>query len=456
VNRLTGSVSTTGERSSSPFRTGQRLKILAVVQEFPWPAMTGARIRLDNVIRGLCQLGDVDVLALLQPNSHDGPCHVPSGIPISRVGALPCPPYAWPRMGTAKRAAWLVAGKLPTELVRRNYTSMRAAFRTWAHHSYDLAWFSRVETFVAAGGFPDAPVIVDIDDLKDRINLGWVQASRNGRSSDLGPARRSTNRIRHRRNANLWRRLQRRVASSVDAVVVCSEQDRLRLGVPNAFVVPNGYERPTIPAGRVPVARPPTLLLPGNFRYSANIDGARYFVSQILPRMTARSPEVRLRLVGDSGSRVRALEERPRVVVTGMVPDMTIELAKGDLVVVPLRYGSGTRIKILEAFAHRIPVVSTTAGADGIDVTAGRHLLIADTPDDFTDACLDLLTNYPRRRALVEEAYGLFEANYRWDDIRDRIGSLAGGFASRLSRSELPQRIANEPDSAVGRGPDSP
>jgi glycosyltransferase involved in cell wall biosynthesis len=314
----------------------------------------------------------------------------------------------------------------------------------------------RVETFVAGGVFSDAPVIVDIDDLKDRIDLGWVEASRNGGSNDLRPARRSMNRIRHRRNARLWWRLQRRVASSVDAVVVCSEQDRLRLGVPNAFVVPNGYERPTVPVGRVAVGRPPTVLLPGNFRYSANIDGARYFVSQILPRMTARNPEVRLRLVGDSGSRVRALEERPRVVVTGMVPDMTIELAKADLVVVPLRYGSGTRIKILEAFAHRIPVVTTTVGADGIDVTAGRHLLIADTPEDFTDACLDLLTNYSGRRALVEEAYALFEAKYRWDDIRARIGSLASGFASRLSRGELLQRIANEPDAAVDRGPDTP
>jgi glycosyltransferase involved in cell wall biosynthesis len=432
------------------------VKILAVVQEFPWPAMTGARIRLDNVVRGLCQLGDVDLLAVLQPNSHDGPCDVPIGIPISRVGILKCPPHEWPRMGTANRAAWLVAGKLPTELVRRDYTSMRAAFRTWAHHSYDLAWFMRVETFVAVGAFSGAPVIVDIDDLRDRIHLGWVEASKNGGSNDLRPARRSMNRIRHRRNANLWRRLQRRVASSVEAVVVCSEQDRLRLGVPNAFVVPNGYERPTIPVGRVPVAQPPTVLMPGNFRYSANIDGARNFVSQILPRMTARNPEVRLRLVGDSGSRVRALEERPRVVVTGMVPDMTIELAKADLVVVPLRYGSGTRIKILEAFAHRIPVVTTTVGADGIDVTAGRHLLIADTPEDFTDACLDLLTNYSRRRALVEEAYALFEAKYRWDDIRARIGSLAGGFTSRLSRGELLQRIANEPDAAVDRGPDTP
>ena len=100
--------------------------------------------------------------------------------------------------------------------------------------------------------------------------------------------------------------------------------------------------------------------------------------------------DVRLRLAGQVSLVVRALEQVPRVMVTGWVPDMASELRHADLVVVPIRYGSGTRIKILEAFAHRIPVVSTSAGLEGkINAIHGRHLLVSDSPEEFASACED-------------------------------------------------------------------
>ena len=116
------------------------------------------------------------------------------------------------------------------------------------------------------------------------------------------------------------------------------------------------------------------MLLAGSFSYPPNADAAHYFVSNILPLIRRNRPDVTLRLVGEPTASVTALAGDPAVTVVGWVPDIEVELARADVAVVPLRYGSGTRVKILEAAAHRIPVVSTTIGAEGLGFEDGRHL----------------------------------------------------------------------------------
>jgi glycosyltransferase involved in cell wall biosynthesis len=113
---------------------------------------------------------------------------------------------------------------------------------------------------------------------------------------------------------------------------------------------------------------------------------------------------------------------------------MEPELARADLIVVPLRFGSGTRVKILEAAAHRIPVVSTTLGAEGLTFEAGRHILVADEADDFADACVQLLEQPQRRRELVDEAQKTFLAEYQWTAADTRIRTLVESVAHQ-SRS---------------------
>jgi glycosyltransferase involved in cell wall biosynthesis len=103
---------------------------------------------------------------------------------------------------------------------------------------------------------------------------------------------------------------------------------------------------------------------------------------------------------------------------------MEPELARADIAVVPLRIASGTRLKILESFAHRVPVVSTTLGADGLDVHDGVHLLLADTPDDFAAACRRLLSDTALRKRMVDAAEELFLRHYEWAGARVRIQQL--------------------------------
>ena len=121
----------------------------------------------------------------------------------------------------------------------------------------------------------------------------------------------------------------------------------------------------------------------------------------------------------------------------GEVADVTAELMAADIVVVPIRFGGGTRIKILEAFAHRIPVVSTTVGCEGLDVVDGEHLLVADDPATFASACIRLHENADLRASLVAAAAELWTNRYRWTVVTPAIVSAVQA-AVGADRRETP------------------
>lgn len=396
------------------------MRILAVSDFYPWPEDSGGRMRFGTVVRALADVGTVDVFAL-----------------ASRSHEVPPPPHV-SRFAVGTRAsraagglAWFATGRLPSALQRRHYREARASFTAWALPDFDVAWFRGAESHVALGDLVHAPCVVDLDDLEDQKLSSWLAgpAARGSRLREMGVLRSSLVRLRARLDRRRWRQLQHRIAGNVDAVTVCSELDRERLGVANAWVLPNGYAPPTRPVGRTEVGDPPAILFAGQFSYAPNLDGARYLIEDVLPRLRASIPDVEVRLVGRHDHRLERVTCEPGVTATGRVPEMTPELARADLVAVPARFGSGTRIKILEAFAHRIPVVSTSLGCEGLDVEPGRHLLVADSASDFAEACHALLRDVGLRAALAEAAYGLFRDRYRWDVIAPRVVTLATSVA---------------------------
>jgi len=219
------------------------------------------------------------------------------------------------------------------------------------------------------------------------------------------------------------------VGSRVDRVVVCSSSDATRSGLANAEVVENWYSRPMRPVGRVEVGDPPVILFQGTLNYQPNVDAATWLVDDLAPRIRNRVPDLRIRLVGQTVPPVDRLDDPPAVTVVGRVPDMTPELAQADIAVVPLLVGSGSRLKIIESFAHRIPVVSTSIGADGLDVEDGVHLLIADDPDTFADCCRRLLTDTDLRRQLADAGEELFLVHYQWTGAKGDIQALVRAVA---------------------------
>jgi glycosyltransferase involved in cell wall biosynthesis len=127
----------------------------------------------------------------------------------------------------------------------------------------------------------------------------------------------------------------------------------------------------------------------------------------------------------------------PGVVLVGRVETLESEMARSDLAVVPIRFGGGTRLKVVEALANRLPVVTTTVGCEGIDVVDGHSALIADDAAGFAAACVRVLTEPELRAALVGEGRELFEAHYQWSQIRHRLAEVCRAVATRESADRI-------------------
>ncbi len=171
----------------------------------------------------------------------------------------------------------------------------------------------------------------------------------------------------------------------------------------------------------------PLVIFLGSMDWEANIDGVTYFCREIFPEVQRAVPAARFRVVGrDPHPRVRRLASES-VEITGTVPSVVEHLREATVFVVPLRVGGGTRLKIFEAMAAGKAVVSTTVGAEGLDVTHGRDLILADDARAFAGAVIDLLRDADRRRTFERAALETAE-RHDWSNV-------VGTFESALERA---------------------
>jgi glycosyltransferase involved in cell wall biosynthesis len=161
------------------------------------------------------------------------------------------------------------------------------------------------------------------------------------------------------------------------------------------------------------------LVFVGSMDWMPNIDAMRYFASDILPLIRKGRPNCRIAIAGRKpGSAIQDLGRRdPNIIVTGTVPDVRPYLWGSTVCVVPLRVGGGTRLKIFEAMAAKLPVVSTSIGAEGLPVEDGAHILIADSAELFAQRCLELLNDAEKREELAGRAWQLVSSRFSWEAI---------------------------------------
>ncbi len=240
-------------------------------------------------------------------------------------------------------------------------------------------------------------------------------------ASAAGPAR--------WRNALTWAKLARYLANLTarfEALTVVSEAERAhleRLGIAREkiTIVSNGVDCAYQAVASI-APKPFTLIFNGAVTYSANFDGMRFFVREILPHIRKQEPRVRLEITGQAPQVAQnELSEDNVVSFTGYVPDVRPYVRAAAVCVVPLRQGGGTRLKILEAMALGTPVVATRKGAEGLDVRHGEHLLIADSADEFAQATLLILRDEELRARLVRNARARVCAEYDWRAIQERM-----------------------------------
>jgi glycosyltransferase involved in cell wall biosynthesis len=242
------------------------------------------------------------------------------------------------------------------------------------------------------------------------------------------------------KDAGQAERIERTIASAAAEIWVCSEADerRMRPICPASTpirVIPNGIDADAyagLRSGRIRRARraAPTLAFVGSFWYAPNAHAAEALIDRMLPLVRAAvSPDVRLLLVGAAPTHamLAAAACDPGILVPGRVPDVRPYLGLCDIVVVPLEHGSGTRLKVLEAFAAGKPVVATAKAVEGLVVRDGEHLLIAEDPAAFAGAVARLLREPELGEALTRAAFALLEERYAWPALR---GILTDGLAA--------------------------
>jgi glycosyltransferase involved in cell wall biosynthesis len=316
----------------------------------------------------------------------------------------------------------------PIGLPRRDRASVQQALARFMSGRYDLVWFYGPRPWVLAGKPVFAPTVLDLIDLEDEKILARLAAPGPPATGAIGRLRRAAARMVSEEEVRRWRRLHRRSSRRVAAVVVASDLDAGRAGrrrVEHVQVIANGYPTIAHPVGRAGVGTPPTVLFQGLLRYPPNIDAARWLAAEVGPALRRLVPDVEIRVVGEHSPDLFSLDDRPRFTVAGRVPDIAAELARADVVVVPVRYGSGTRLKILEAFAQRVPVVSTALGAEGLGAEDGIHLLLGDTAPDLAEACARLLREPGLRESLVSRAHELFLERFQSGVIEQDVARLA-------------------------------
>jgi len=229
-----------------------------------------------------------------------------------------------------------------------------------------------------------------------------------------------------------WRKLRREELATyrdADGVYLCSMADQKRLldHVPGArtLVIPNAADIEYYqPRATDPPSDGRTIVFFGHLSYFPNVDGVTHFAQEIWPRIAEAHPNARLKIIGGQAPQSLQALARPGIEFTGFVSDLRPHLAEAAAVIVPLRLGGGTRLKIVEAMAMGKAVVSTMLGAEGIEATPGRDLLVADEPAAFADAVNRLLADPGLAKRVGQSARELAVRRYAWSGAAKALESF--------------------------------
>jgi sugar transferase (PEP-CTERM/EpsH1 system associated) len=230
-----------------------------------------------------------------------------------------------------------------------------------------------------------------------------------------------------RRTADLLHRFERKFLRLGDAHTVCSERERQVLlalePTARVEVIENGVDVEYFSqTERLPAGPRRSLVYVGLMEYHANVDAVTYFAREIWPRVRERRPELGFVIVGARPTpEVVALANQPGITVTGTVEDLRPYYRGALAAVVPLRVGGGTRLKILESMAAGTPVISTTLGAEGLRVTQGEDLVLADAPAAMAEAVAGLHEDSPQWSRLSENGKRLALSRYDWSVIGEKL-----------------------------------
>ncbi len=392
---------------------------LVVTPRAPWPLDDGGRIGLWQAVCSVALAFDTTLVTLVSPGEESLP--VPTeverlGIHLVRV------PHKVPALPVALIRGTF--GRWPYTLTRYHSRALEAELRRQvAAIRPRFAYLNHLSMATHADALGDTPVVLREHNVEHVWLARYAETVRNPlvRAFALDQARRMST-------------VEAALCTRADLVLAIQdpEADVLRRIAPRARVevVPIGVDfgrfRPHAPES------PPVVLMVGTLTWPPNREGARRFLVEGWPRVRARVPGARLRLVGKGlDPELATIARQAGAEPVGYVDDIAPEFAAASAMVVPLWAGAGARVKIVEALAARVPVVSTTLGAEGLGLTPGVHDLEADTPAGLGDAVADLVTDPSRCRAMTDAGHAWAAARFSLQQVARRTQVLCASAAER-------------------------
>jgi glycosyltransferase involved in cell wall biosynthesis len=381
------------------------MKILFLSRWYPYPPDNGSKIRIFNLIKYLSQDHVVDLIAFTDEDFAE------EQIGLARKSCR----FVWttPFREFSPTQIRAILGFL-SPLPRSTMYSYSKVFENLVTEAgkktvYDLVIASQIDTAPYAGFIPDAPKI--LEELEVTTRLDQVKSGYNA--------------LKLLRKKLGWWKFARYINSQLqvfNACTVVSEKEKEHLlrispGYKNIGIVPNGIEVDDY-HDSYDSPNPDTLIYSGALDYYANFDAMNFFLRDIFPLIVKERPGIKLLITGRKDiSKIKQLPSYHNVVFTGYINDIHSAIYSSWCSIVPLRIGGGTRLKILEAMALGSPVVSTTKGAEGLNVQNGHDILIADEPLAFAQAVLRLLRSPSLRERLGCNGQQTVKRYYKWSTI---------------------------------------
>ncbi len=379
-----------------------------------WPVNSGSRLRNVHLATALARYFSVTLLRILQPHDPDEP----------PAEAALFEDFLAVRKGRSYGPGAIVKGMLgPVPVTVLNYKSkdvadcLRSALNRKPFDAVQMETTNLFSYLDIIRSAPNRPAV-----LLDWHNIDSELMARY--SCEAGGLPRK---LIARRTATLLHKLEGRLMNLCDAHTVVSEVDKHKLlrhnPAANVAVIPNGvdsirFSPSTTQSGGC------SLLFVGSMDYHANADSVRWFAQTVWPEMSRRFPSLKFNIVGRSPGRNIQLLASDRIRVTGTVEDVRPFYGDALAVIVPLRVGGGTRLKILEAMAMGVPVISTTLGAEGVAAINGQEILLADSEEQMINALQRIITDVEFRRQLTVRARQLVAEQYDWTSIGRRLHTV--------------------------------
>ncbi len=240
----------------------------------------------------------------------------------------------------------------------------------------------------------------------------------------------------YKKQADIFFKEETEALRQQNALLVTSnlDIDELEITVPGVpkYLVPNGVDT-TFFSPDENIQHPHSLVFVGMMGYVPNYDGIQFFLEEVFPHVLKKYPDCTITIVGKNTPEFITSQASENVIITGFVEDTRPYINAASVYVVPLRMGSGTRLKVMEALAMKKPVVSTSIGCEGIDVTREKNILIEDDPKAFADAVMRLFENHELRSKLSENGHKLVHEKYDWQSVCKEIDTCISHMFSENS-----------------------